>query len=57
MNIFSNTVVTLSYKLFSTAGELIENRRNRSLIAWRPSRHFPEDRAALAQKKWVTPAR
>src|SRR5438045_9592619 len=52
MNIFSNTVVTLSYKLFSTTGELIEE--SAQPITYLHGGHhgiFPKIEAALAQKK------
>ncbi len=52
MNIFSNTVVTLSYKLFSTEGELIEE--SAQPITYLHGGHhgiFPKIEAALAQKK------
>jgi FKBP-type peptidyl-prolyl cis-trans isomerase SlyD len=52
MNIFSNTVVTLSYKLFSAAGELIEE--SAQPITYLHGGHhgiFPKIEAELAQKK------
>lgn len=52
MNIFSNTVVTLSYKLFSSAGELIEE--SAEPITYLHGGHhgiFPKIEAELAQKK------
>ena len=52
MNIFSNTVVTLTYKLFSTEGELIEEAAEP--ITYLHGGHhgiFPKVEAALAQKK------
>ncbi len=52
MNIFSNTVVTLSYKLFSSEGELIEE--SAQPITYLHGGHhgiFPKIEAALAQKK------
>jgi FKBP-type peptidyl-prolyl cis-trans isomerase SlyD len=52
MNIFSNTVVTLSYKLFSTTGELIEE--SAQPITYLHGGHhgiFPKIEAALAQKQ------
>ena len=52
MNIFSNTVVTLSYKLFSTDGKLIEE--SAEPITYLHGGHhgiFPKIEAALAQKK------
>ena len=51
MNIFSNTVVTLSYKLFSASGELIE--ASTQPITYLHGGHhgiFPKVEAALAQK-------
>jgi FKBP-type peptidyl-prolyl cis-trans isomerase SlyD len=51
MNIFSNTVVTLSYKLFSASGELIEE--STQPITYLHGGHhgiFPKVEAALAQK-------
>jgi FKBP-type peptidyl-prolyl cis-trans isomerase SlyD len=52
LNIFSNTVVTLSYKLFSTDGKLIEE--SAEPITYLHGGHhgiFPKIEAALAQKK------
>ena len=52
MNIFSNTVVTLSYKLFSSAGELLEE--SAEPITYLHGGHhgiFPKIEAELAQKK------
>jgi FKBP-type peptidyl-prolyl cis-trans isomerase SlyD len=52
MNIFSNTVVTLSYKLFSATGELIEE--SAQPITYLHGGHhgiFPKIEAALAQKQ------
>src|SRR5260221_10687193 len=52
MNIFSNTVVTLSYKLFSTTGELIEE--SAQPITYLHGGHHgicPKIEAALAQKQ------
>ncbi len=52
MNIFSNTVVTLSYKLFSSTGELIEE--SAQPITYLHGGHhgiFPKVEAELAQKK------
>lgn len=52
MNIFSNTVVTLTYKLFSASGELIEE--SAQPISYLHGGHqgiFPKVEAALAQKK------
>ena len=51
MNIFSNTVVTLTYKLFSTSGELIDESTHP--ISYLHGGHqgiFPKVEAALAQK-------
>ena len=51
MNIFSNTVVTLTYKLFSASGELIEE--STQPISYLHGGHqgiFPKVEAALAQK-------
>ena len=51
MNIFSNTVVTLTYKLFSASGELIEE--STQPITYLHGGHhgiFPKVEAALAQK-------
>jgi FKBP-type peptidyl-prolyl cis-trans isomerase SlyD len=51
MNIFSNTVVTLNYKLFSATGELIEE--STQPITYLHGGHhgiFPKVEAALAQK-------
>ncbi|MGH8800151.1 MAG: FKBP-type peptidyl-prolyl cis-trans isomerase [Casimicrobiaceae bacterium] len=52
MNIFSNTVVTLTYTLFSAGGELIE--QSAQPISYLHGGHqgiFPKVEAALAQKK------
>jgi FKBP-type peptidyl-prolyl cis-trans isomerase SlyD len=52
LNIFSNTVVTLSYKLFSSAGELLEE--SAEPITYLHGGHhgiFPKIEAELAQKK------
>ena len=52
MNIFSNTVVTLSYKLYSAAGELIEE--SPQPISYLHGGHhgiFPKIEQALAQKQ------
>ncbi len=52
MNIFSNTVVTLSYKLYSAAGELIEE--SPQPISYLHGGHhgiFPKIEEALAQKR------
>ena len=52
MNIFSNTVVTLPYKLFSTDGKLIEE--SAEPITYLHGGHhgiFPKIEAALAQKR------
>jgi FKBP-type peptidyl-prolyl cis-trans isomerase SlyD len=52
LNIFSNTVVTLSYKLFSSSGELIEE--SAEPITYLHGGHhgiFPKIEAELAQKK------
>ena len=54
MNIFSNTVVTLTYKLFSASGELIEE--STQPITYLHGGHhgiFPKVEAALAQKRLV----
>jgi len=51
LNIFSNTVVTLTYRLFSAAGELIEE--SSGPITYLHGGHhgiFPKVEAALAQK-------
>ena len=51
MNIFSNTVVTLTYKLFSASGDLIEE--STQPISYLHGGHqgiFPKVEAALAQK-------
>src|SRR3982074_3627810 len=51
LNIFSNTVVTLSYELFSTDGKLIEE--SAEPITYLHGGHhgiFPKIEAALAQK-------
>ena len=52
MNIFSNTVVTLSYRLFSNEGELIEESAQ-PITYFHGGHHgiFPKIEAALAQKK------
>ena len=52
MNIFSNTVVTLSYKLFSTEGEVIEES-SQPITYLHGGHHgiFPKIEAALAQKQ------
>jgi len=52
MNIFSNTVVTLSYKLYSAAGELIEESAQ-PIIYLHGGHHgiFPKIEAELAQKQ------
>ena len=52
MNIFSNTIVTLSYKLYSAAGELIEE--SPQPISYLHGGHhgiFPKIEEALAQKR------
>ncbi|HEY7944460.1 MAG: peptidylprolyl isomerase [Burkholderiales bacterium] len=52
MNIFSNTVVTLTYKLFSANGKLIE--QSTQPISYLHGGHqgiFPKVEAALAQKE------
>lgn len=52
MNIFSNTVVTLSYRLYSAAGELIE--QSAQPISYLHGGHggiFPKIEAALAHKQ------
>jgi len=52
MNIFSNTVVTLSYRLYSATGELIEE--STEPISYLHGGHggiFPKVEAALAQKQ------
>ncbi|HEY2863857.1 MAG TPA: peptidylprolyl isomerase [Casimicrobiaceae bacterium] len=52
MNIVSNTVVTLTYKLFSASGELIE--QSTQPISYLHGGHhgiFPKVEAALAQKE------
>lgn len=52
LNIFSNTVVTLAYRLFSASGELIEE--SSEPIAYLHGGHhgiFPKIEAALAQRK------
>ena len=52
MHIFSNTVVTLSYRLYSSAGELIEE--SGEPISYLHGGHggiFPKVEAALAQKQ------
>lgn len=52
MNIFSNTVVTLAYKLFSADGALIEEPTQPiSYIHGGHQGIFPKVEAALAQKK------
>jgi FKBP-type peptidyl-prolyl cis-trans isomerase SlyD len=51
MNIFSNTVVTLSYKLYSASGELVEE--SSAPITYLHGGHhgiFPKIEQALAQK-------
>jgi FKBP-type peptidyl-prolyl cis-trans isomerase SlyD len=52
LNIFSNTVVTLSYKLFSPDGTLIEES-SQPITYLHGGHHgiFPKIEAALAQKK------
>ena len=52
MNIFSNTVVTLSYKLFSPEGTLLEES-SQPITYLHGGHHgiFPKIEAALAQKK------
>jgi FKBP-type peptidyl-prolyl cis-trans isomerase SlyD len=52
MNIFSNTVVTLNYKLFSASGELIEESTQPITYLHGGHHHgiFPKVEAALAQK-------
>jgi len=52
MNIFSNTVVTLSYRLYSAAGDLIEE--SSTPITYLHGGHqgiFPKIEEALSQKK------
>jgi len=52
MNVFSNTVVTISYRLYSAAGELIEE--STEPISYLHGGHggiFPKVEAALAQKQ------
>jgi FKBP-type peptidyl-prolyl cis-trans isomerase SlyD len=52
MNIFSNTVVTLSYKLYSATGELLEE--SETPISYLHGGHhgiFPKIEEALSQKK------
>jgi FKBP-type peptidyl-prolyl cis-trans isomerase SlyD len=52
LNIFSNTVVTLSYKLFSPEGKLLEES-SQPITYLHGGHHgiFPKIEAALAQKK------
>ncbi len=51
MNIFSNAVVTISYKLYSAKGDLIEESTQPVTYLHGHQGIFPKVEAALAQKK------